>query len=256
MIIDSDASKRPIIIRTISNLVKSQERARWEQLPRVKLLSSSSSCSDSSFSTKTPKCSKSQTTVLQEQLLGNIGHRVHKKSLGRNWNHVKRRHVHKYRGYRIQPFQFCLGKKASMVNIKVDEDNQFMVADMSWTEYLGAFTICCGVCQVKVPLSAVKSVRSVANLWDERRGIRVGSGIPWVFLLGSTWFCSGKIAIHPAIHPAILSLVTSVIHLRTRFCSNIWTKRSRSYCWTRWNPVSLQSLVDFVAEPRWSHRRN
>lgn len=93
-----------------------------------------------------------------------------------------------------------------MVNIKVDEDNQFMIADMSWTEYLGAFTICCGVCQVKVPLSAIKNVRSVANLWDERRGIRVGSGIPWVFLLGSTWFCSGQdfVAIYGRNAPGVI----------------------------------------------------
>lgn len=232
MIIDSDASKRPIIIRTKSNLVNDEARRT------------------------TGTTAKSETAVviiilLRQQLF----HKTPKvfqipdysSSRAASWEHWtsrpqeivrkelkshKRRHVHKYRGYRIQPFQFCLGKKASMVNIKVDEDNQqqFMVADMSWTEYLGAFTICCGVCQVKVPLSAVKSVRSVANLWDERRGIRVGSGIPWVFLLGSTWFCSGKIAIHPAIHPAILSFVTFVIHPRTRFCSNIWTKRSRSYC--------------------------
>ena len=250
MITDSDASKRPIVIivRTKSKVKSEHDVATGtQQLPRVKLLSSSSSCSCSRR--KEPKVFQIPDHSSSRACLGTS----HPQEIVRKeLQSQQRRHVYKYRGYRIQTFQFYLGKKASMVNIKVDEDNQFMVADMSWTEYLGAFTICCGVCQVKVPLSAVKNVRSVANLWDERRGIRVGSGIPWVFLLGSTWFCSGKIA----IHPAVLSSVTSVIHVRTRFCSNIWTKRSRSYCWTRWNPVSLQSLVDFVAEPRWSHSRN
>ncbi len=65
--------------------------------------------------------------------------------------------------------------------------------ELSWAEVLMASTYCCGVCSpLKVPYSAVRKIRIVANPWRELRGCRVGTGIPGVIMLGSRHFWSGK----------------------------------------------------------------
>ena len=59
-----------------------------------------------------------------------------------------------------------------------------LVVGLSWLEQLGA--LCGGV---RVPLSQVRSVRVSDEPYAELRGLRVGTGIPWVVVLGRmvTW---------------------------------------------------------------------
>ena len=73
-----------------------------------------------------------------------------------------------------------------MVNLILEEDS--VVIHLSFLESLGAFSWCCCACApFQIPYSAIESVRAVNNLWNEKRGIRVGTGIPGVIALGSLW---------------------------------------------------------------------
>lgn len=65
--------------------------------------------------------------------------------------------------------------------------------ELSWTEAIFASTYCCGVCTaIRVPYTAVRRIRIVENPWRELRGMRVGTGAPYLIMLGTRHFCTGK----------------------------------------------------------------
>ena len=78
-----------------------------------------------------------------------------------------------------------------MVKINATADDVHL--ELSWTEAIFASTYCCGVCSsLRVPYIGVKKIRIVENPWRELRGMRVGTGAPYVIMLGTRHFCTGK----------------------------------------------------------------
>ena len=62
---------------------------------------------------------------------------------------------------------------------KLSIEGSELVVELSWLEQLGG--LCTGV---RVPLSDVRAVRVSETPYKELRGLRVGTGIPWVIVLG------------------------------------------------------------------------
>ena len=65
-----------------------------------------------------------------------------------------------------------------------------VILHLGFFEWMWSFSCCCG--GFKYPLSSIKSVRSCNTLWDEMRGVRVGTGIPCVVMLGTRMHSEGK----------------------------------------------------------------
>lgn len=70
-------------------------------------------------------------------------------------------------------------------------------------EKLGAFSG-----NVRVPLSSIREVHVTDKPYSELRGIRVGTGIPWVIVLGRMLYGGGKdfVAIYGTGRTAVVEL--------------------------------------------------
>lgn len=62
-----------------------------------------------------------------------------------------------------------------------------MTVELSFIEKIGAISG-----NVSVPLSSVEDIRVVEKPYGELRGIRVGTGIPYVIVLGRMVYTGGK----------------------------------------------------------------
>jgi hypothetical protein len=72
-------------------------------------------------------------------------------------------------------------------------DDAHLELKLSFWESLGAFTWCCCVCPpLWVPYNKITNIRVCGNLWAEKSGLRVGTGIPDVINLGSWWYGAGQ----------------------------------------------------------------
>ncbi len=71
-----------------------------------------------------------------------------------------------------------------MATLRIDGDA--LVVDLSPIEQVGA--LCRGV---RVPLSSVVSARVSDTPYAELRGMRIGTGLPWVVVLGRMWWGDG-----------------------------------------------------------------
>jgi len=72
-----------------------------------------------------------------------------------------------------------------MAVIKVEGDE--LLVQLSWLEKIGAL-----LSGVRVPLSSITGARMTETPYAELRGIRVGTGIPFVIVLGRMWFGKGS----------------------------------------------------------------
>jgi hypothetical protein len=78
-----------------------------------------------------------------------------------------------------------------MVTVIIENDR--LEVTLSVCESFGAFTWCCGACPpFIIPFDKIQHVRSSINLWSEIRGLRVGTGIPYVIALGSFIYPGGR----------------------------------------------------------------
>lgn len=78
-----------------------------------------------------------------------------------------------------------------------------LVVRLSTLEKLGAFAG-----DVRVPLSLVRAARMTEAPYSELRGIRVGTGIPFVIVLGRMYYSGGKdfVAVYGKGSTAIIEL--------------------------------------------------
>jgi hypothetical protein len=78
-----------------------------------------------------------------------------------------------------------------MVTVILENDR--LEITLSVCESFGAFTWCCGACPpFIIPYNNIRQVRSTDSLWSEVRGVRVGTGIPYVIALGSFIYSGGR----------------------------------------------------------------
>ena len=52
--------------------------------------------------------------------------------------------------------------------------------------------IFCYSSSLKQPISNVKNIRVSRSIWSEMRGIRIGTGIPYIIMVGCKWFWGGQ----------------------------------------------------------------
>ncbi len=71
-----------------------------------------------------------------------------------------------------------------MATLQIDGDS--LVVALSPLEQVGG--LCLGV---RVPLSSVTSARTSDTPYAELRGMRIGTGLPWVVVLGRMWWGGG-----------------------------------------------------------------
>jgi len=77
------------------------------------------------------------------------------------------------------------------INLDLEEDGLYL--RLSCCEALGAFTWCCCVCPpLYVPYNKISHIKGADNLWAEKSGMRVGTGVPYVINLGSWWYGGGQ----------------------------------------------------------------
>ena len=72
-----------------------------------------------------------------------------------------------------------------MANLRIEGEE--LVVELSMLEQLGAIAT-----GVRVPLSEVTAVRTTDDPYAELRGIRVGTGLPYVIVLGRMVFPGGR----------------------------------------------------------------
>ncbi len=88
-----------------------------------------------------------------------------------------------------------------MATLKLDGDD--LVVELSPLEQVGAITT-----GVRIPRSSVTAARLTDDPYAELRGLRVGTGIPYVIVLGRMVFPGGKdfVAIYGTRRTAVIDL--------------------------------------------------
>lgn len=88
-----------------------------------------------------------------------------------------------------------------MAGLRIEGEE--LVVELSGLEKLGGLTR-----GVRVPLSAVTGARQTDEPYAELRGIRVGTGIPWVIVLGRMVYVGGTdfVAVYGTGRTAVIDL--------------------------------------------------
>src|SRR5687768_14441174 len=75
-----------------------------------------------------------------------------------------------------------------MVRLEIEADT--VTLHFSCNEIFWGALCCCG--NFSCPISSIKAVRVFDNFWTELRGLKVGTGLPFVVFLCSRYHSEGK----------------------------------------------------------------